>query len=511
MVGVKSRREDLRPIVTKSIKKKITEDEVEDERVGEGNEQPLSPASRLFHEPHFNCYILAIMGCTKRVDPDIVKAGLETTLLRHPTFSSIQVVSDGKTGEMSWIRVKVDLEKHVIVPEIEQGMDSHEQFVEHYISNLSRTTIDTSRPLWDLHILNVKTSEAESVSIFRIHHSLGDGTSLMSLLLACTRRTDDPEALPTVPTQKKRVVQTRTGGFSRPFLALWELFLLIWNTMVDVLMFIATLMFLKDTETPLKGPPGVEFTPKRFVHRTVSLDDIKFIKNSLNMTINDVALGITQAGLSRYLNRRYCEEKLDKGATEKKNNLPKKIRLRAALLVNIRPSPGIQALADMMEKDKTDAKWGNCYGYVLLPFRIALRNDPLDYVREAKATIDRKKHSYEAIYSYSGSDLTVKLFGFKVASALCYKVMSRTTMSFTNLVGPVEEICFYGHPLAFLAPSVYGHPHALTINYQSYMNKMTFVLAIDPDVIPDPQQLCSDLEESLKLIKNTIISKAMRT
>ncbi|XP_042504670.1 wax ester synthase/diacylglycerol acyltransferase 6-like isoform X2 [Macadamia integrifolia] len=440
MVGVKSRREDLRPIVTKSIKKKITEDEVEDERVGEGNEQPLSPASRLFHEPHFNCYILAIMGCTKRVDPDIVKAGLETTLLRHPTFSSIQVVSDGKTGEMSWIRVKVDLEKHVIVPEIEQGMDSHEQFVEHYISNLSRTTIDTSRPLWDLHILNVKTSEAESVSIFRIHHSLGDGTSLMSLLLACTRRTDDPEALPTVPTQKKRVVQTRTGGFSRPFLALWELFLLIWNTMVDVLMFIATLMFLKDTETPLKGPPGVEFTPKRFVHRTVSLDDIKFIKNSLNMTINDVALGITQAGLSRYLNRRYCEEKLDKGATEKKNNLPKKIRLRAALLVNIRPSPGIQ-----------------------------------------------------------------------VASALCYKVMSRTTMSFTNLVGPVEEICFYGHPLAFLAPSVYGHPHALTINYQSYMNKMTFVLAIDPDVIPDPQQLCSDLEESLKLIKNTIISKAMRT
>ncbi|XP_043706807.1 wax ester synthase/diacylglycerol acyltransferase 11-like [Telopea speciosissima] len=508
MVGLKSRREDLRTIVTKnSTTKKITEEEVEDERVGEGNEQPLSPASRLFHEPHLNCYILAIMGCTIRVDPNVVLAGLETTLLRHPRFSSIQVLSNSKTGEMSWIRVQVDLEKHVFVPELDPDMDSAEQFVEQYISDLSRTTIDMSKPLWDLHILNVRTAEAESVSIFRIHHSLGDGASLMSLLLACTRRTDDSEALPTVPTQKKRVVQTKAGVLSRVFLAFWAFLLLVWNTVVDVFMFFATSMFLQDTETPLKGPPGVEFTPKRFVHRTVSLDDMKLIKNALNMTINDVALGITQAGLSRYLNRRYCEKKRDEGATEKRNNLPKKIRLRAALLVNIRPSPGIQALVDMMEKDKSDAKWGNRHGYVLLPFNIALRDDPLDYVRQAKATIDRKKHSYEAIYSFSSSELIVKLFGFKAASALAFKVLSHTTVSFTNLVGPIEEICFFGHSMAFLAPSVYGHPHALTINYQSYLNKMTFALAFDPVVVPDPQQLCSDIEDSLKLIKDTIIAK----
>jgi len=32
-------------------------------------------------------------------------------------------------------------------------------------------------------------------------------------------------------------------------------------------------------------------------------------------------------------------------------------------------------------------------------------------------------------------------------------------MCFSNLVGPLEEIGFYGHPLAFLAPSSYGQPH----------------------------------------------------
>jgi hypothetical protein len=77
----------------------------------------------------------------------------------------------------------------------------------------------------------------------------------------------------------------------------------------------------------------------------------------------------------------------------------------------------VQALADMMEND-TQVKWGNWIGYVLLPFTIGLRDDPLDYVREAKATIDRKKHSFEAIYTFSIAELVLKLFGIKVEITL---------------------------------------------------------------------------------------------
>ncbi|KAK4858513.1 hypothetical protein QYF36_017512 [Acer negundo] len=45
-------------------------------------------------------------------------------------------------------------------------------------------------------------------------------------------------------------------------------------------------------------------------------------------------------------------------------------------------------------------KWGNQIGSILFPFTIALRDDSLDYVREAKAAMDRKKASLEASYSY---------------------------------------------------------------------------------------------------------------
>ncbi len=52
----------------------------------------------------------------------------------------------------------------------------------------------------------------------------------------------------------------------------WWVIQLFWNSVVDVFMFLVTTLLLKDTETPVKGPPGVEFTPRRFVWRTVSLE-----------------------------------------------------------------------------------------------------------------------------------------------------------------------------------------------------------------------------------------------
>lgn len=53
--------------------------------------------------------------------------------------------------------------------------------------------------------------------------------------------------------------------------------------------------------------------------------------------------------------------------------------------------------------------------------------------------------------------LTVKLV--QAAAALCYGMFTNTTMSFSSMVGPAEKVEFYGHPIIYIAPSVYGHPH----------------------------------------------------
>ncbi|KAB5512486.1 hypothetical protein DKX38_029514 [Salix brachista] len=197
-----------------------------------------------------------------------------------------------------------------------------------------------SIPMRDLHLLNIKTSKAESVGILRVHHSIGDGVSLMSLFISCSRKVSDPDALPTLPASKKQKPCSSSGGFLQHFIELFSVLLIYWNTLVDVVMFLITILFLDDTKTPLKGPPGVGSTPRRIVHRVVSLDDVKLVKNAMNAmnaTINDVMVGVTQAALSRYLNRKYGKNKKGGAGAAGNSNLPKNIRLRATSFVNLRP------------------------------------------------------------------------------------------------------------------------------------------------------------------------------
>lgn len=61
-------------------------------------------------------------------------------------------------------------------------------------------------------------------------------------------------------------------------------FMYTWNTM-DVFMFMVTLVYLQDTKTPTKSIPSCPNNPRRFVHRSISYDDILLVKTSLKMVI----------------------------------------------------------------------------------------------------------------------------------------------------------------------------------------------------------------------------------
>ncbi|MDD0213401.1 hypothetical protein PSY81_23690, partial [Shigella flexneri] len=75
----------------------------------------------------------------------------------------------------------------------------------------------------------------------------------MSLLLACTRKTSDPDALPSVPTKRKHEGSSlsESGVFWLLLLAIWSAVTLIGNTLVDIVLFVATILVLKDTKTPI--------------------------------------------------------------------------------------------------------------------------------------------------------------------------------------------------------------------------------------------------------------------
>ncbi|PIN27133.1 hypothetical protein CDL12_00106 [Handroanthus impetiginosus] len=206
---------------------------------------------------------------------------MEQTLTKHPRFSSILVSDDRKHGNYSWKWTRVDLENHVFALDLYPNMESPDKFVEDYTSTLSKTSLDQTKPLWEY--------------------------SRLTILLVM--KVNDPESLPTIATKKQKpIISTNNGLMKRFIFLIWTTFLIVFYTLIDCIWFAATISFLKDTKTFVKGS-SQELSPKRFVHRIISLDDIKLVKNAMNVIceyfiINNVVLGVTEAGLNHYLNMR---------------------------------------------------------------------------------------------------------------------------------------------------------------------------------------------------------------
>lgn len=453
--------------------------------------EPVTPTARLMEA----VYIVVTIGLGSPLDLPVFSAHMTSGLPRYSRFQSIQVTDGSKDGNPRWERVKVKVEDHIIVPTLDPvavaaGPD---KAVEDYVASLSTLPMDRSRPLWEFHFLNFPTSEATSTAVIRVHHSLGDGMSLMKLLLSSA----EPTRLPAMPKQPKRTgaiyaPRPRSPG-ALPFLGwVWSYFVLAWNTMVDVALFVATIMFLRDPDTLFKRSDDTVLNPRRrFVHRSLSLDDVKFIKNAINCTVNDVLVGATSAALSRYYFRKSG------------NTSTERICLRSVLLVNLRPTHSLQTDVNMIESDKSnDVAWGNQLGYIILPFHLVMHDDLLAYVRKAKKTLDRKKSSLEVVFTCKMSEFFLKMFGLKAGAFIFRRMFANTTIAFSNMIGPAEQTKWCGHPVVFIAPSVYGSPQALIVHYQSYGSTIKVILSVDEEIFPDYSQLLDDFADSFGRIKD---------
>lgn len=74
-----------------------------------------------------------------------------------------------------------------------------------------------------------------------------------------------------------------------------------------------------------------------------------------------------------------------------------------------------QELSNLM-RSNSGARWGNKFGMILLPIYYHRSNssDPQEYLKRAKVTIDRKKQSLEAHFSYKIGDFVMSTLGPKV-------------------------------------------------------------------------------------------------
>ncbi|GAA0163319.1 hypothetical protein LIER_19215 [Lithospermum erythrorhizon] len=207
------------------------------------------------------------------------------------------------------------------------------------------------KPLWELHLLM-----AHQCAIFRIHHALGDGISLMAAFLSVCPRADDPSLRPRME--------------------------------------------------------GIGSSGSVIRRRWNSVEVVKMVWNSVE-TINDVLCGVISHGLSKYIDLQ-SPEVAQNGLQITGLAM---INLRPQPSVQNRMIRRWFAVHDTYELMENKARtWrGNKVGIILLPvYNHKGGEDPLQYVKRAKEIIDKKKCSLDPICSYKIGELLMSCFGAKM-------------------------------------------------------------------------------------------------
>ncbi|XP_068324039.1 wax ester synthase/diacylglycerol acyltransferase 5-like isoform X2 [Pyrus communis] len=454
--------------------------------------EPLTPVGRLLLQPEMNQIIHCAMGFKNSIDIDAVKSHLKTSLLlSHPRFSSL-MLRDSR-GLQHWHNApNVDLDRHIIVihnPVTTSPVD-HETAVNEYLADLSTssTRLSANKPLWELHLLM-----AHNCGIFRIHHALGDGVSIMSLFLESfrTRGSNGNEEKILGRGRRKRVNGEKGwwGLLIRRVEMLWfSLVFLVENAMRS--------LWLCDQKTAISGGDGVELWPRKLATARFRLEDMKLVKKAVpNATINDVLVGLVSSGLSRYLDH------------QTPNALHDGIRITGLAMVNLREQPGLQ-VSNFLESN-SESSWGNKFGMFLLPiyYHKSSDLDPLVYLKRVKLVLDRKKQSLEADFSYKVGCFLITYFGAKVASWLLYKMVCNTSFTISNIIGPQEAIAIGGNLVTYLRVNTCSLPQALTMHMVSYAERADLQILVAKDIIPDPTFLAKCFEEALLDMKEAASSQ----
>jgi hypothetical protein len=183
---------------------------------------------------------------------------------------------------MRWQRVEVNVEEHVKIPKFpETTYEFYDNHVSDYVTSIIMERTPQEKPLWEIHLIKYPTTNAFSTIIFKLHHALGDGYSLMGALLSCLQRSDDPSLPLSFPNRKSSQLLSPKKGFFNWFpLTMFSFF----NTMSDLGWSILKSSIIKDDKSPIwNDEEGPEFLPCVVSNLSFSLDEIKIIKSQLQV------------------------------------------------------------------------------------------------------------------------------------------------------------------------------------------------------------------------------------
>ncbi|KAF8413866.1 hypothetical protein HHK36_001860 [Tetracentron sinense] len=453
--------------------------------VVEEEEEPVSPTGQYFNSSVLSVCILAALESDFPIDDTLTFTLLNNTFLPiNPRFSSIMVLSlslslslsklmlvRDDNGVKRWKKVDVKLEEHVNVAVFPDGLSpkSYDKYVQDYLSKIAMDRLPQSRPLWEIHLIKYPTSNAAGTIVFKIHHALGDGFSLMGALFSCLQRADDPSLPLTFPSSRP---VSKSDNHNNIFKIVPQIFSNAFNTVSDFGWSLLKSSLVEDDRTPIRSAnDGLEFRPITISSVAFSLDQIKQIKAKLGGSINDVITGIIFYGTRLYM----------KTSSEGSSNA----HTTALVLLNTRIINSYLSVKEMT-KPNAESPWGNQFGFlhVSIPESIdAETGNPLDFVHKARQVIKRKRNSLAVYLTGRLLEMIRKYRGPETTARYMHSTLKNSSMTISNLIGPMEKMSLADNPIRGLYFMVVGIPQSLTITMVSYMGMLRVTVGAEKSFI----------------------------
>ena len=414
---------------------------------------------------------------------------VEDKLLKYERFRQ-SVVRDA-TGAQWVDDGTFDIRRHVVRETLSRGKgESERSALQARVGELAATPLDPDRPLWEFRLIG--HHDGGSALIARVHHCIGDGISLISVMLSITDGGSDP------PSRKARAaagseadggdwladaVLKPLGGLSSKAADIVEASIArALDTLADprqglagsiggvrmaaqVMGDVASMALMADdSPTLLKGKPSGR---KRVAWgEPIALDTVKALGKALGCSINDVLLACVSGAIGGWLRAQGDD--------------PSGKEMRAMVPVNLRP---------------LDEAWklGNRFGLAPLVLPIGIAN-PVARVYAVRARMTALKASYQPLLAFAVLAVAGQM-AKPVQDMILGLFAKKATAVMTNVPGPAVPLTLCGSTLRqtmFWVPS--SGDIGVGVSILSYGGGVQFGLITDEALCADPQVIVDRFE-----------------
>ena len=423
---------------------------------------------------------------------------IEDKLLKYERFRQ-KVVPDAM-GAMWVTDDAFDVQRHVLHRRLDkQRGRSEREALQALVGELANTPLDADHPLWQFHLID--DYEGGSALVARVHHCIGDGIALISVMMSITDGgTDPPKRQPRAAPEgdadwlsdavmkpltdlAAKAIGMYGGGVGKTMEMLSNPqhgllgSLEMARTGAKVLGDVGAMaMMPDDSPTLLKGKPiGQKIVAWG---EPLPLAKVKAIGKALNCSINDVLLACVAGAIGAWLR--------DQGDD------PAGKEIRARVPVNLRPIE--QAW-----------KLGNRFGLAPLTLPIGIDN-PIERVYAVRTRMNQLKDSYQPLLAFAVLAVAGLLIK-PVQDGLLGLFAKKATAVMTNVPGPAVALKFCG---ATLRQTMFWVPASgdigVGVSILSYGGGVQFGLITDKKLCPHPQQIVDRFEpEFEKLLLVTMM------